>query len=146
MIDVTAPQVTQTPAGFARRLAAITYDSLILVSLWFVATIPVVLLGGGNAVPAHHPLFQGYLVALAAVYFTWPWTHGGQTLGMRSWRVRVCTKAGGPVSAAAALSRFFLAAVSWLVLGLGFLAALVDQERRTWHDCWTQTCLITESE
>ncbi len=140
-----SPPIEAKPTGLPRRLAAIAYDSFILVSIWFVGTIPVVLISSGEAVPANHPLYQMYLLTCSALYFIWPWTHGGQTLGMRSWRVRVCSESGGPVCASAALLRFALATLSWLAFGLGFLAALVDSEQRSWHDRWTHTRLITES-
>ncbi len=76
------------------------------------------------------------------LFFAGFWTHGGQTLGMRAWRIRLVGRGGGRVSWGQATLRFFAAIVSWLALGLGFLWALVDRERHAWHDRCSGTRLI----
>ncbi|HEY2928896.1 RDD family protein, partial [Piscinibacter sp.] len=43
--------------------------------------------------------------------FTWFWSHGGQTVAMKAWHVRLVDRHGAPVSQARALARYLL---SWL--------------------------------
>jgi uncharacterized RDD family membrane protein YckC len=115
------------------------YDTLLLFSVLFFATFLVLPLTGGRAIGPHHPLYTAYLLSIAFLYFAWPWVHGGQTLGMRAWRIRVQQRSGAPVTWGQALARFVAAIASWLALGLGFLWALVGSERLTWHDRLSET-------
>ena len=129
------------PAGLARRLAAIFYDSLLIIAALYAAAIPAVWMTGG-AVPPSEPWFQAWLVFVAWLYLASSWTRGGQTLGMRAWRCRLVTAGGEPVGWGRAVARFAAAAVSWASLGLGFWWSLADPERRTWHDRWTGTRIV----
>ena len=96
---------------------------------------------GGEPVPARNPLYSAYLCATAFLYFAWFWTHGGQTLGMRAWRIRVTAIDGRAIGATDALKRFLAALVSGAACGLGFLWVLVDSERMAWHDHLSRTAL-----
>lgn len=122
------------PAGLGRRLAALVYDGLLLAGVLFFAAIPAVVLAGGEAVPLGHPAFRAYLVAVVWFYFAFQWTRGGQTLGMKTWRIQLVSAAGAVVTWRQSVTRFALALVSLAALGAGFLWALGDPERRTWHD------------
>ncbi len=137
----TAPAPLPEPAGLARRLAAILYDSLLMAAALYAATIPAVWVRG-EAVPPDEPWFQAWLAFVAWFYLALSWTRGGQTLGMRAWRCRLVTTGGGPVGWGRTVVRFAAAAVSWSALGLGFWWALGDPERRTWHDRWSGTRVI----
>jgi uncharacterized RDD family membrane protein YckC len=134
-------QVCLSP-GLLRRLAAIFYDTLLLFSVLFFATLLVLWLTGGRAIEPHHPLYTAYLLLIAFFYFAWSWLHGGQTLGMRAWRIRIQRSNGTSVSWRQALVRFVTALASWLPLGLGFLWALVDKDKMTWHDRLSKTVLV----
>lgn len=128
--------------SFARlwaRLAAALYDLLPLIGLW-VATAGLVLLAFAGRVDVAHPssLYQaslrGALLGVTAAYFVVSWTRGGQTIGMRAWRLRVVAAEGGALPWLRALLRFAIAIVSLAAFGLGFAWCLVDREKRTWHD------------
>ncbi len=144
-------------AGFWRRLAASLYDALLLVAIWMIGGL-VVVVARGEAVPPLTWWFELYLVALAFGYFGWSWVRGGQTLGMRAWRIRVARADGSALGWRGALVRFVVAGLAWLALGLGAWAArgegatsaagiagvlvgatsllwsLVDTRGRGWHD------------
>ncbi|HEU4617896.1 MAG TPA: RDD family protein [Gammaproteobacteria bacterium] len=130
------------PAGLARRLAALVYDALLLVSVAVAYTLAVVLLRGGAAVPPGTWWFELGLAALVVLFFTWFWTHGGQTLGMQAWGLRVESAAGGPVTWRSALLRGAAGLVSLLAGGLGFWWALLDPEHRCWHDRLSGTRVV----
>lgn len=126
------------PVGLPRRLAAILYDGLLLLAIWFVATVPWMAVTGA-AVSSRDPLFRLYLTALGLLYFGWFWSHGGQTLGMRTWRITVTGADGAPLSGGQALKRGLAALLSLAPLGLGFWSALLRADRRTWHDRLSST-------
>ena len=135
------------PPGLLRRLAAVLYDSLLLVALLMVITAPLLLLTGGEAIdPRRDPLlewaYRGLLLAATVGFFGVSWTRGGQTLGMASWRLRVLREDGGTLTWADTVRRLAAAALSWLVLGLGWLWLLVDPARRTWHDRLSRTRVV----
>lgn len=131
------------PAGLPRRLAAIVYDVLPLCAVLLVFTTAVWLARGGREIPPGTIWFQLALVGVADAFFGWFWTHGGQTLGMLAWRIRVVrADDGGPLGWGRATLRFAAAIVSLLPLGLGFWWALVDREASTWHDRLSGTRLV----
>ena len=129
------------PVGLLRRLAAIAYDACLLFAVLFVATALVLPFTGGQAVAPGNRLFFLYLLAVSYLYFAWFWTHGGQTLGMRAWHIRVRASDGGAVTWKRAALRFLVSLLSWGALGAGFLWAAFDARRRAWHDRLSHTTL-----
>lgn len=80
------------------------------------------------------PLLQLWLVAITGAYFTYCWSHGGQTLPMKTWRIRVVKKNGDAITAAIAGRRYLFALISAGLCGLGFAWALFDPDRQFLHD------------
>ena len=131
------------PAGLIRRLAAILYDMLVLIAVLLVAAVPFDLIArGAPTSEAGRYLFQFYLLVVSFLFFGWFWVHGGQTLGMRAWRLRVVNRAGGAVSWRQALLRFLAAMLSWIPFGAGYLWVVVDRGRCAWHDRLSGTRMI----
>ncbi len=128
--------------GLARRLAAILYDSLLVIALLIVATALILPLTRGHAIAPGNLWYQGYVLLVAFAFFGGCWTLRGQTLGMLAWRLRIERRDGGPVRWRDALIRFAAALLSWTVLGLGFLWVLVDRQRLAWHDHLSRTHLV----
>ena len=129
------------PAGLARRLAAAFYDALLLVALWFAASVVVLMVRDGEAVPAGTLWFSAYLAVVAYLFFGWFWTHGGQTLGMRAWRLQVRDQNGGPINWLQALRRYLAAYLSWLSV-IGIIYSLFNSQRRAWHDVLSGSELV----
>ena len=127
-----------------RRLAAILYDSMLLIALWIGAGAIWVGFRGGEAAEPGSIAFQIYLLAVAWGFFVGFWCISGRTLGMQAWRLRLIDANGQRVSARAASYRFAMALVSWLPVGLGFLWALLDREGQTWHDRLSRTYLYLD--
>lgn len=128
-----------------RRLAAILYDSLLLLSLLVVAAALATLVvqnGLGIPIVPSHPLYRGYLLLVGILFFVYFWVRGGQTLGMRAWRLRVLRADGLPLRPLDAVLRALCALLSWAVMGLGFAWALADPERLAWHDRLSRTRLV----
>lgn len=130
------------PAGLLRRLAAMLYDGLLLIALFMLAGFLALFATGGDAVPAGSFWFQSSLVLVAMLFLCGFWLHGGQTLGLRAWRLRVESADGGPVDARQALLRFAAALLALAPAGLGLLWLLVDPERRAWHDRLSGTRVV----
>ena len=134
-----------TPASLWLRLLAGVYDLLPLIGLWFVAGVLALAITGGALDPhrlAHKLLVQALVLALSAAYFVVSWMRGGQTIGMRAWRLRVMRADGSALGLWRALLRFFVALVSLAALGTGFWCALWDREKRAWHDIAAGTSMV----
>ena len=152
------PMTAFPPCPPWRRLLALVYDLLIVLAIVMAVGLACQLATGGRLiatgahveVPAWYPLLQGMVVA---AYFIASWRRGGQTVGMRPWRIRVRRGDGGTISLRQALLRLLagaapllllalaprlgLRATLWAMLGawvLGFAVALLDPRRRALHD------------
>ncbi len=142
MTPAESPAALPT-AGLARRLGAVLYDSLLLTALLMLVSFVYVPLIGRLVPPAiNRPLYQLLLLAVSYAYFAGFWVRGGQTLGLRTWKLRLVGRDGGSVTWTRATWRFLAAMFSWLCLGLGFLWVIVDPEKLAWHDRLSNTRLI----
>ncbi|MDG2525671.1 RDD family protein [Stenotrophomonas sp. HITSZ_GD] len=125
------------------RLLALFYDFWPVVALWMLVstafTVGFFLAGHRsreNIAPFSALQWLLWLCCwiVAGIYATVSWRRGGQTLGMRPWRLHL-TGARGEVPTWPALwRRYAVGTVSLLAGGLGFWWAFVDRERLTWHD------------
>ena len=129
------------PASLFNRCAAFGYDLLLLVGLLASFTLVAVVLHGGAIAPGS-PWFQFALLAIVAVFFCGFWAHGGQTLGMRAWRIRVVSQDGTPLSWPRAALRLAAGVLALLPLGLGLWWGIFDAQRRGWHDRLTSTRVV----
>lgn len=133
--------------GLLRRLAAMAYDGLLILALAFGVSALMLVASGGRLGHPDRPLWLLWahrisLVASTWAFFAWFWMHGGQTLGMRAWRLRLVATNGGVITWQQTLRRFAGATLSLTALGLGYLWILFDPERRSWHDRLSRTHLI----
>ena len=135
-----------TSAPLWLRLFAGAYDLLPLLGLWYAAGVLALAITGGALDPhrlVHKLLVHALVLALSAAYFVVSWTRGGQTIGMRAWRLRVVRADGSALGPRRALLRFFVALISLAALGLGFWWALAEPKRRTWHDIAAGTVVLS---
>ncbi|WP_444718861.1 RDD family protein [Paucibacter hankyongi] len=148
-------------------MASFLYEGVLLFGIVFVAGyLFSALTQQRHALQGQHAL-QAFLFIVLAVYFCWFWTHGGQTVAMKAWHIRVVDTQGQALSQGRALARY---ALSWLwflpallfawVMGLhgtgaifgsliaGVLlyaaAARLHPKRQFLHDALCATQLITQ--
>ena len=128
-------------AGLFRRLAAILYDSLLIIAIWLITTLLLVsLINDGNALRG--PLFQFGLYFEACLFYSYFWRLRGQTLGMQVWRIKLINPDRQTLSWQECFARLFFALVSISMLGLGFIWMLFDPAKLTWHDRASGTRVI----
>jgi uncharacterized RDD family membrane protein YckC len=125
-------------------LLALAYETLLLSALLIGAAVPFVMITHAADASVTRPLLQAYLVAIAATYFVWQWRRGGQTLALKTWRMRIVTRAGAPLSVRHAFCRFLFALGSCALAGAGFLWAVVDREGLFLHDRLAGTKIIKD--
>jgi uncharacterized RDD family membrane protein YckC len=82
---------------------------------------------------------------VTGAYAVFSWRRGGQTLGMRPWRLRVIDPEGRAAASRALWIRYTVGTLSLIVGGLGFWWAWLDRDRLTWHDRASGTRLVREA-
>ena len=149
-----ASQTLQTPprrALIGWRLLALVYDFFPVLALWMLASAAFTAayyfaghVARENIAPFSPVQWLLWLVcwAIAGAYAVFSWARGGQTLGMRPWRLRVVSADGGKPSRKALWLRYAVGGVSLALAGLGFWWAWVDRERLTWHDRASATRMV----
>ncbi len=144
-----------------RRFGAIIYDTLLLFCVVFIAWQPMPFVTDLLSYLSHSSLYYfpydflgnalklGYLLGICFLFFAWFWRNGGQTLGMRAWKIKlILSHESGEGGATDSIPwglcwlRFISAMGSWSLLGLGFLFSLVHSNKLTWHDIFSRTKLI----
>lgn len=143
-----AKQQLQKPSapGLLRRLAAIAYDLFLLLAVLFVATALLLPLNDGKAFTSEQYFYPAYLLLISFGFYGWFWTHGGQTLGMKAWNLKVQTIEQQHLTWSHAAMRFIYALLGWGCLGLGFLCLVLDKHKLTWYDKRSKTCLYFPSD
>lgn len=130
-------------ASLLRRCGAALYDGLLLVALLIAAGAVAVAINGGDAVDGSNPVFQLWLLCVPALFYGWFWRHGGQTLGMRAWRMRLVNANGNAPTTGNILLRLPLALIAWGTV-VGLLWCIVDSRGRTAQDILSGTLVIVE--
>ncbi|WP_343126326.1 RDD family protein [Dyella sp. C9] len=106
-----------------RRLLALLYDLLAVLAIVMVVGYACQRMTGGHLITtdAHAHIawwYQPLQALVVSAYFVVSWMRGGQTLGMRPWRIRLTARDGGPLRLSQALLRLAVAALPLLLLGL----------------------------
>ena len=130
-------------AGLLRRLGAMLYDGCLLAGVMIVAATPLPFFqSAADGSFWVRTLIQIYLILVCFLFFGWFWTHGGQTLGMRAWRLQLRRIDGQNLAWSTAVVRFLGALLSWLALGLGFFWVALDPQNRAWHDRLSKSIVV----
>lgn len=136
--------LTVTKAGLFVRLAALLYDALLVLGIWFVIGVVFVIINGGEAAHSHNPFLPSALF-IATLWFNMHfWRRGGQTLGMRAWRLRLLNENKEPLTMTQCMLRFLVAIGSLGLFGIGYLWMYIDKNGLTWHDKYSETRVVRE--
>lgn len=133
---------TPATAPFLIRIAALIYEFLLVAAVVFVATFVFLYLAGSAEAGWRHHAFRLYLLGVLFAYFSVFWLRSGQTLSMKTWRIRLVNRRSGPITFRQAVLRFFLALAGLLLAGADFWWALFDRDRQFLHDRIVGTRLV----
>jgi len=131
--------------GFGRRLGCMLYEGLVVFAVLLIGFwLPQALLAGMGLIFAPRLLWL-HVLLLLLIYFVWFWLHGGQTLPMKTWKMRVVNPDGSPLRPLQAVLRYLAAWPSILLLGIGILWSLIDRDRQFLHDRIAGSRIINEA-
>ncbi len=143
--SMTENAIVPATAPLRTRLAAMIYEALLVVAVVFIASILFIKLVGDTSVAWRKLAFQIYLVGVLYAYFAAFWLKSGQTLAMKTWRIRLVDLNGHLIHAGQAAIRFFLALIGLALFGITILWALFDPDRQFLHDRLARTRLVRVS-
>jgi len=143
------------PAPLSKRLMALLYDSFILMALSMVysATVTAAMAAGGNSdlstdyFPMQDgPWFSLGWLAMLITFYWFFWMHGGQTVGMRAWQLKIISSRKHALSHKQCLIRICAGPVSLGLAGMGYFWCLFNQNKAAWHDLVSDTHVILTSD
>ena len=131
MITNQSPKIiSDEKATFMRRFFAYAIDGIIL---GFIGSIIQV---------RSSFVSQIMYIAITAVYFVWPYSTNGQTLGKRALNIKVVSIDGSPLDWKKGVLRYIGYGLSSIPFLAGFLWALWDPEKQAFHDKIAGTCVV----
>ncbi|QUP53389.1 RDD family protein [Ralstonia syzygii] len=124
-----------------RRLAAMLYEGLLLFGVLFGATALFLILRAILPPLAHtgDVGLQVWGFLALGLYFVGFWRKRGQTLAMRTWRIRVVSADGAPVSLGQAVARYVLA---WIWVAVAVVVIHVSGLSRWAGACVALACVL----
>ena len=137
--------MTAVAPSFRRRLVCLLYESLVVFSILLIGFLmPEIVLSGFGMTLSSKAMWI-HVVLLLMAYFVWCWLNGGQTLPMKTWKLRVVDANDRPVRPLQAILRYCAAWPSFLLFGIGLIWALIDKDRQFLHDRIAGTRITTQN-
>ncbi len=115
-----------------KHLAALIYDIFPILALFLITSLVLVLLRQGEEVQPRTLWLQLVLLAEVFLYFTYSWKIGGQTLGMRAWKISIQNHQ--QMNWTQVSLRFFAGLLSTLLMGAGLWTRKFNPKQTTWMD------------
>lgn len=132
---------TQFP-GIQRRLVCMLYEGLVVFSILLIGfLIPQVVLSGFGWTVSPRALWL-HILLLLLIYFVWCWLNGGQTLPMKTWKLRIINSDGLPLRPMQAVLRYLIAWPSILLFGIGIFWVMFDKDQQFLHDRLAGTRIV----
>jgi uncharacterized RDD family membrane protein YckC len=128
--------------GVGRRLLSLIYELLLLAAVILLAAGGATALAHGTGFAHPRALTQLFVTGACLAYFVWQWHGRGQTLPMKTWKIRIETAEGRPVPVARGLLRAILSVPGYGLFGISVLWALIDRENQFLHDRLAGTRLV----
>ena len=119
------------------------YEALLLCGVMFVAGLLFLGVSGSQRGDWLRPAFQAYLFLVIGVYFAGSWRHRGQTLAMKTWKLRLVGANGARITVKQALMRYLCAWPCLALGGIGILYAQFDRDRQFLHDRLAGTRIVS---
>ncbi len=146
-------------ASFFRRFGAIVYDLLLALAVYMIAGaigfgVFTALTSAGqiemgsfehvsellNGTPLYKGLYQFWIALCVGLFYIAFWSYGGQTLGMRAWRLKIQHPNGQSLSFITAAARLI-----WSLLGIGNLWILINGDKLALQDMMTRSEVVVLS-
>ena len=130
----------------ARRLASMLYEGLVVFSILLIGFLlpQIVFYAFGMVLGGRLLLLHIFILLLG--YFVWCWLNGGQTLPMKTWKLRIANPDGSPLRPPQAILRYMAAWPSILLGGIGLFWAVFDKDKQFLHDRIAGSRIISQQQ
>ena len=125
-----------------RQLAAFIYDLFPVLGILLVTSLIVILVRRGAEIEPKTLWFQLLLLTEIALYYIYSWKNGGQTLGMRAWKIKLAPQQSDNHLLLLIL-RFLVGLLSTVCLGLGIWWQYLDKKNRSWMDMASNSRVVS---
>jgi len=138
-------------AGILKRIAALVYDTLVLCAIWLcygwvvIYLIQEAWLGMPLAENGRAEMgLAGQIgqLCIPFLFYCFFWMRGGQTLGMKAWRLKLLNSENQPASLPQCLVRSVTAPFCVLLGGVGYLWCWFDRDGRALQDRLSSTQVV----
>lgn len=126
--------MSQTPTW--KHFAAFIYDVFPILAIFLLTSLLVTLIRKGDIVEPHTFWFSFLIFFELAIYYIYSWKVGGQTLGMRAWKMKIIPNQPNKATLTwtEAVLRFIAGILSFLLLGLGLFWKPFTKNKSSWMD------------
>lgn len=135
--------MTKGTPPLGRRLLCLVYEGLLLTAVILLASGLATAISEITGIGPHRAITRITILAFCVAYFNWHWLAKGQTLPMKTWRIRVESVTGSALTPPQALLRFTYALITYPLFGLTIIWALFDNDRQFLHDRLAGTRLVS---
>lgn len=112
-----------------KRILAFIYDLFLIIPLMMLTTVIWLPLNNGIAIepgnPLHPLMIFTSVILTPTLFYTYFWYKGGQTLGMRSWKLKIISITGHSLSKKQSTARSVLLISSLTLIYIGFKTTLL---------------------
>ena len=148
--DITS--LEPIPPGLLRLLASLIYDLFLIFAIimsygGLIVLVKIVLLGNEPALQyQYNPLTKtitlfGLYVSISS-YFYLCWRKQGQTLGMKTWQIKLQGLNGKLPSSKQCILRILVGSIAFAFFGLGFFWRYITPQKASWQDIASETEII----
>jgi len=126
--------MSKTPVW--KHFAAFLYDIFPVAGIFIMTSLVVLVVRQGVEVERFSPWFTVLLLSELVLYYVYSWKVGGQTLGMRAWKIKIIPNNSNQnqLTWNQALLRFLIGLLSTVLIGLGVFWKIFSASKKSWMD------------
>lgn len=129
-MSTTDTETKKTNASALRQLISSIYDGLLLLAALLIAFAITIPLTQAGIIKPNSPVLSLYLLTICFLFYAGFWVHGGQTLGMHVWHIRIEQMDGSTITWKQALIRFVTGLPAWGLLVIGLIRSSIPEENQ----------------
>jgi len=128
-----------------KHFAAFLYDLFPITGVFILTSLIVMLVRNGTIVDQHTLWFDILILLELVLYYSYSWKIGGQTLGMRAWKIKIVPNNVNQSNLTwfQAIFRFLIGVLSTILIGAGLFWKLISKNNQSWMDISSQSTTIS---
>ena len=138
----TTASLKKITPSFIKYLLAIIYDLFLLLGVLLFLTVIFSFFNHGEPPKSSNIFYRLSLLITIIFFYHYSWHKSGQTLGMKSWKLKLISQNNKPITLKQSIIRIILGITNIFLLGLGFFWKYTNSSRLTLMDYFSKTQLI----